>query len=454
MQIPTKVQTPRAAADTNAILYQVKESKNKDPSKSTETSKQTKKQGKRKEDNNRTQNRFLVPGTHQIYGIKALQRNLFLKQLINIYPAAGWSLLLFDTPCFLFTTTSGLKRKLKYINWGFWGTKWQLHCYIFYKKQSRLRTRKDNREAVCKDRRCPKNLLHLSLFSSRYKQGPRVQRYTALPRHTSTGGHVGTQPGEPVWRHWDGQQGGRSSCTNTALCLSKCTWYTDTVPRQRQLTTSQRGEQTEDSMSPCLLCTELQSLTIPFWQPSTGLCPTVHHSRYRQTLADFWNCKQHFHMYTDSSKLLLLGSASSNCHLKWVPGYKMPTSAVSDAGIFLPRPHPRRNSGSYGKMVGYKGAGSTPPASRLTVPPALPRYKPMPEAGLHQVTEAGLCLFCFLAGHIERQSHVLRIQAWSTCHRLYKWPQTSYSLSLCVCSRSVRMGGCFYFARSIRLQRT
>ena len=90
MKIPTKVQTPRAAADANAILYQVKAStKNKEPSKSTETSKQTKKQGKRKEDNNRTQNRFLVPGTHQIYGIKAFQRNLFLKQLINIYPAAG-----------------------------------------------------------------------------------------------------------------------------------------------------------------------------------------------------------------------------------------------------------------------------------------------------------------------------------------------------------------------------
>lgn len=90
MQIPTKVQTPRAADYTNATLYQVKEStKNKEPSKSTETSKQTKKQGKKKEDNNRTQNRFLVPGTHQIYGIKALQRNLFLKQLINIYPTAG-----------------------------------------------------------------------------------------------------------------------------------------------------------------------------------------------------------------------------------------------------------------------------------------------------------------------------------------------------------------------------
>lgn len=43
MQIPTEVQTPRAAADTNPILYRVKEStKNKEPSKSTE-SKQTKK---------------------------------------------------------------------------------------------------------------------------------------------------------------------------------------------------------------------------------------------------------------------------------------------------------------------------------------------------------------------------------------------------------------------------
>lgn len=44
MQIPTEVQTPRAAADTNPILYRVKEStKNKEPSKSTERSKQTKK---------------------------------------------------------------------------------------------------------------------------------------------------------------------------------------------------------------------------------------------------------------------------------------------------------------------------------------------------------------------------------------------------------------------------
>lgn len=128
-------------------------------------------------------------------------------------------------------------------------------------------------------------------------------------------------------------------------------------------------------------------------------------------------------MYTDSSKLLLLGSASSNCHLKWVPGYKMPMSTVSDIGIFLPRSHPRRNSGSYGKMVGYEGAGSTLPASGLTVPPALPRYKPLPGAHLHQGTGAGLyLLLCFLAGHIERQSHA---EGTSMAHL----PQTSQMTS-------------------------
>lgn len=99
--MPTKVPTPRAAADSNAILYQVKGgTKNKKPSKRTGTSKQIKEQGKRKEDNNRTQNRFLVAHTHQIYGTKALQRNLFLKESINIYSAAGWSLLLSDTPTY------------------------------------------------------------------------------------------------------------------------------------------------------------------------------------------------------------------------------------------------------------------------------------------------------------------------------------------------------------------
>lgn len=77
-----------------------------------------------------------MPGTHQIYGIKALQRNLFLKQLINIYPTAGWSLLLFDTPYFLFTTTSDLKRKLKYINWGFYEAQ-NDSCIVIYSVRSK-----------------------------------------------------------------------------------------------------------------------------------------------------------------------------------------------------------------------------------------------------------------------------------------------------------------------------
>jgi len=131
-------------------------------------------------------------------------------------------------------------------------------------------------------------------------------------------------------------------------------------------------------------------------------------------------------VHTDSSKQLLLGSASSGCHPTRVPGYKMSTSAVSDVGTFLPRPHRRRSGGSYGKMMGSEGAGSTPPASGLTEPPALPRYRSVPGAGLHQGTGAGLCpTLSVLAGRTEGTG-------------MGHLPQASYSLSLCVCSCSVR----------------
>lgn len=334
-----------------------------------------------------------MPGTHQIYGIKALQRNLFLKQLINIYPTAGWSLLLFDTPYFLFTTTSGLKRKLKCINWGFYEAQ-NDSCIVIYSVRSKagweLGRTTEKQYARTEDVQENLNRSSASLFSSRYKQGPTVWRCTALPRHTSRGGHSGTQPGDPARGHRDGQQGGRS--IDTALtahwstdCIDTATPDTQTQYRGRDNSRPANvGERTEDGMSLCLLCVELQSLPIPFCQPSTGLCPTVSHSRYWQTLADLGNREEHFHTYTDSSKPLLLGSASSNCHLRWVPVYKMPMPTVSNVGVSLPRPHPKRKSRSYGKMVGYEGAGSTPPASGLTVPPALPWYKPVPGAGLHQ----------------------------------------------------------------------
>lgn len=53
-------------------------------------------------------------------------------------------------------------------------------------------------------------------------------------------------------------------------------------------------------------------------------------------------------MSTQTAANLLL--PSKNRHLKWVPGYKMPTPTGSSAGLFLSRPHSRSNSRSSGKM--------------------------------------------------------------------------------------------------------
>lgn len=188
--------------------------------------------------------------------------------------------------------------------------------------------------------------------------------------------------------------------------------------------TLQLGEHTQDERSPCLLHIE------PQLEPSTGLCPNVSHSQYRQTPADFWNCKEHFHEHTDSSK-----SAAPQQQLPPQMGTWLQDIHIhSEQHRLIPFQTPTQKV-----TVEAMGRWDTLTASRLTAPSALPQYRPVPGAGLHQGRGAGICLlFCFLAEYIGRQSHVLRVQAWDTCHRLHKYPQTSYSLSLCVLSGSVR----------------
>lgn len=113
---------------------------------------------------------------------------------------------------------------------------------------------------------------------------------------------------------------------------------------------------------------------------------------------------------TEANLLLL----SKNCHLKWIPGYKMPTSTVTSTGLSFPDPTPEVTVEAMGRL-------DTLPASRLTAPSALPHDRPLPGAGPHQGRGAGICLWLgFLAEHTDRQSHVLRVQVWDTCHRLHK----------------------------------
>lgn len=110
-----------------------------------------------------------------------------------------------------------------------------------------------------------------------------------LPRHRSQEGHTAcwacvralTQPA-------------RSS--RAAVTQHRAWAASDTAPRHGWLVTPQLGEHTQDERSPCLLHIK------PQLEPSTGLYPNVSHSQYGQTPADFWNCKEHFHEHTDSSK--------------------------------------------------------------------------------------------------------------------------------------------------------
>lgn len=177
--------------------------------------------------------------------------------------------------------------------------------------------------------------------------------------------HSWTQPGEPGQGHSDGSEEAGPAASLQSHAPADVP-NTDTASVQRGFIMSQPGELTEDE---CLHACFIQSCGILQLLSSSIQWACAYPAPLEAVKSIY------FHVYTHSSKQLLFNSESSNCHLKWVPGYKMSTSTVTDATPFLSRTHPSRNSRSYGKIVRYEGAGSILLAFRLTVPPALPQNK-------------------------------------------------------------------------------